>query len=233
MDVQQSNRAPIAFRESCRAALYTILLLAAPLATFYALSFIVWLAVDVYYYRWNYYYEWRMWAACFVGAGAILSLVRWLNHREVRRGVNSPSVAEDAPHAIGRIGTPLNAVQTIRGTWQYSGGKNPPSDDDMWFHITHVNGEALDRPVKIHRQLVDVRYPLPWENDDERENRPTPSEGQSWEIRACETETLIAPAEHRKEFGSFLNSEVQPAVASRPFLLELHGIMPRPVAPSI
>src|SRR5205814_419256 len=106
MDVQQSNRAPIAFRESCRVALYTILLLASPLATYYALSFIVWLAVDVYYYRWNYCYEWRMWAACFVGAGAILSLVRWLNHREVPRRVNSPSVSEDVPQAIGRLVTP-------------------------------------------------------------------------------------------------------------------------------
>jgi hypothetical protein len=74
MDIEKSSRAPIAFRQSCRAALYTILVLISPFIGILAIAAIV-----------AFYRELRMMAGCCFSAAAILALVRWLNRREVPR----------------------------------------------------------------------------------------------------------------------------------------------------
>ncbi len=89
MDVEQSNRAPVAFRESCRAALYTILLLTSPIT----LSFAILLFAGIVD-------RWRSELACCIAAGAILGLVRWLNHREAPRRVKTPAaIPDNAPES--------------------------------------------------------------------------------------------------------------------------------------
>jgi hypothetical protein len=87
MDVEQSNRAPIAFRETCRAALYTILVLASPFLGLLAILVIVEL-----------HRELRMIAACCISAAGILALVRWINRRDAPRRVpgRGSVPAEDA-----------------------------------------------------------------------------------------------------------------------------------------
>ncbi len=74
MDVEQSNRAPVAFRQSCRAALDTIILMTSPITAFVAIAAVV-----------AFYRELRMAAAWCLSAIAVLALVRWLNHRDVPR----------------------------------------------------------------------------------------------------------------------------------------------------
>jgi hypothetical protein len=74
MDVEKSSRAPIAFRQSCHAALYTTLVLISPFIGILAIAAIV-----------AFYRELRMIAACCFSAAAILALVRWLNRRDVPR----------------------------------------------------------------------------------------------------------------------------------------------------
>lgn len=71
IDVEKSSRAPIAFRQSCRAALYTIVVLVSPF---------IGIAAIVAFYR-----EMRVTAACCCSAAAILVLVRWLNLRDSPR----------------------------------------------------------------------------------------------------------------------------------------------------
>jgi hypothetical protein len=74
MEVEQSNRAPAAFRQSCRAALYTILLMTSPITAFLVIAAVVAL-----------YRELRMAAACCLSATAVIALIRWLNLRDVAR----------------------------------------------------------------------------------------------------------------------------------------------------
>jgi hypothetical protein len=92
MDVDQSNRAPIAFRESCRAAFYTILVLVSP---FVGLLAVLTIAL--------FYHELRMIAACCVSAAAILAVVRWVNHRDTARHAKLPFPTADSTEFTGPI----------------------------------------------------------------------------------------------------------------------------------
>jgi hypothetical protein len=72
MELEQSNRAPAAIRKSCRAALYTILLMISPITVLLVIGAVV-----------AFYRELRMAAAWCLSATAVLVIVRWLNRRKV------------------------------------------------------------------------------------------------------------------------------------------------------
>jgi hypothetical protein len=128
---------------------------------------------------------------------------------------------------IGHLGSPLKTLLTIRGTWQHN---RMSKDYGPSFDVTHVNGKALDKPVIFDRVLVHVSYPRPWDEEDESKNSPTPSNGQSWEIRAYETGGFVdSPAEYKKELGMRL-PYLEQATVWRNFKVELHGVMRRPNA---
>jgi hypothetical protein len=129
---------------------------------------------------------------------------------------------------IGHLGSPLKTMLTIRGTWQHA---RSSKDSGPLFHVTYVNGKALDKPVIFHRAIVHVRYPRPWDKDDESKNGPTPSAGQSWEIRAYETGGFSgSPEEYQKELRRELPYLEAVPVWWRSFQVELHGVMQRPDA---
>jgi len=71
MDVEKSSRAPIAFRQSCRAALLTILVLIYPAIAFATVATFL-----------EYQRELFAGARWCLPAVAILALVRWLNRRD-------------------------------------------------------------------------------------------------------------------------------------------------------
>ncbi len=74
MDVEKSSQAPFAFRQSCRAALLTVLVVLSPVALF-----------GLLFDR-----TIRMAAGSVLSAFAILQLVRWLNRRDSPRKVDHP-----------------------------------------------------------------------------------------------------------------------------------------------
>ena len=74
MSMEQSNRAPVAFRQSCRAACYTVILMTSPIVAFFAIAAVI-----------EFYDTLRMPAVCCLSAIAVLALVRWLKHRDVHR----------------------------------------------------------------------------------------------------------------------------------------------------
>jgi hypothetical protein len=78
MDVEKSSRAPIAFRESCRAAAYTVLLMLAPFAI---TGVITVMFLDEMA---------RFTGGCCIAAFAILRFVRWTNRRDDPHRVNLP-----------------------------------------------------------------------------------------------------------------------------------------------
>jgi hypothetical protein len=82
---------------------------------------------------------------------------------------------------IGRLGIPLTTMATLRGTWHHPDERIAVRDDRLWFHVTHVDGEKLERPVEFHRALVHFAN-LSGGSDDEE-----PSDGDSWEVRAYES----------------------------------------------
>lgn len=95
-------------------------------------------------------------------------------------------------------------------------------DSGLVFRVTHVNGKAFDEPVIFHRSLVHVR-----EKYDSREDGPTPSVGQSWEIRAYETGGFTGnPAGYQKELSGLPYVEAVPAWW-RHFQTDVHGIIHR------
>lgn len=120
---------------------------------------------------------------------------------------------------IGRLGSPLETMLTIRGTWKQS---RMAKDSGLVFHVTHVNGKAFDEPVIFHRSLVHMR-----EEYDSREDGLTPSVGQSWEIRAFETGGFSGnPGGYQKEISGLPFVEAVPAWW-RHFQTHVHGIIPR------
>lgn len=123
---------------------------------------------------------------------------------------------------IGRLGSPLETMLTIRGTWKQS---RMAKDSGPVFHVTHVNGKAFDEPVIFHRTLVRVRFSFAFDKNDSRNDGPTPSAGQSWEIRAYETGGFSGnPAEYQKELSGL---PYRQAVTPwwRHFQTDLRGIM--------
>lgn len=77
---------------------------------------------------------------------------------------------------------------------------------------------------------VHVSYPRPWDEFDESKNRPQPSFGQRWEIRAYETGGFVdSPGEYKEELGE-LFPYLEQATVWRNFKVELHGVMRRPDA---
>lgn len=123
---------------------------------------------------------------------------------------------------IGRLGSPLETMLTIRGTWRQS---RMAKDSGLVFHVTHVNGKALDEPVLFHRTLMHVTYPFVSDQDGSREDGPTPSAGEQWEIRAYETGRFSGnPGAYQKELTGFAYIQAVPAWW-RHFQTDLHGIM--------
>jgi len=150
--------------------------------------------------------------------------IKELDGREGVVAVSSDDLESGKVVVIGRLGSPLKTLLTIRGTWQ----RNRMSKDyGPSFHVTHVNGKALDKPVIFYQVLVHVSYPRPWDEHDESKNRPEPCAGQSWEIRAYETGGFVdSPGEYKEELGKLL-PYLEEATVWRNFKVELHGVMQR------
>lgn len=115
---------------------------------------------------------------------------------------------------IGRLGIPIMKTVTLRGTWHRPTGV--PKDPDLLFHVSHVDGKGLEKPVIFHHAVVTVS-----KNQKDREAGKTvkPADGDAWEIIAEET-------------GRFLGEQdptMQSAVWIRGyFLTELVGVLRTP-----
>lgn len=145
--------------------------------------------------------------------------------------VSADDLASGKAIVIGRLGIPLKTMMTVRGIWMYKPPGEFPRKPTRYppFHVTHVNGKKLEKPVEFYGDLVHVTYPLPWDDSDKESKEPTPSDGDIWELRVYETGKFrLRPPEFATELGEPPDSLYSLPEWESPFLVELHGIMQRP-----
>jgi hypothetical protein len=161
----------------------------------------------------------------------ILALKQQTPDRIIRGSVTAADLSSGTVAVTGNLGIPLKTMATVRGTWRYSEG--PTKERGPWFLVTNVNGKALNQLVEFHRGSVHVEYPSPNGESGASKKVPTPSDEDTWELRAYEIGAFHAPpVAYYEETGRGDKKLVQRAVWDRNFLTELHGIMPRPDPPA-
>lgn len=90
----------------------------------------------------------------------------------------------DQYQILGRLGKPLGEYSAIRGYWQK--GKIPRGRDVyhlLLFHVTHLNGSALEKPIIFDRKWSGVQSygGLPFDPPVGK-----PVESEIWEMRVVE-----------------------------------------------
>ena len=96
--------------------------------------------------------------------------------------------------ALGQLGFPLRDVVSVQGSWvELTDGPAKPGST-LWFRVTEVNGQQLDKPVSFRG--IDVKVVEKGGKSVER------VKGEQWELRAYETWPDYGhPAEFDKEMG--------------------------------
>jgi len=146
---------------------------------------------------------------------------------EDKSTVTAEDLATGKVIVIGRLGLPLRTMTTIRGTWRYPDqSKGATKEYALRLHVTHVDGKPLGAPVEFGIDEVRVRSRV---GLGSTERSASAVDGAELELRAYEIGQFHgAPGAYWRELGSPLVPAA--SVYSRPFMTELHGIVP-PNAP--
>jgi|GEM_PF-4645082 len=143
--------------------------------------------------------------------------------------VSADDLASGKVTVVGRLGIPLRTMITVRGTWRSlpplrHGNARKPADHS--FYVSHVNGNALAKPVEFVRGLVRGTTA-----DGTELTELKPADGEQWELRVYETGGFRGqPAEYWKERGDGIPQ--YPHWGQGAFVTELDGILKNSVAPS-
>lgn len=117
---------------------------------------------------------------------------------------------------IGHLGRPLHTMMTVRGVWHFPA--RVEKDNSLRFRVTHIDGQALERPVTFHGDLVHE-----WSRASRKQSKTKRSEGDTWEMLAYESGHFDnIPAGWHEALGWQIEGRMFGG-----FVVELHGAIVR------
>jgi hypothetical protein len=137
-----------------------------------------------------------------------------------RQSLNVTDMGTDY-ELIGRLGSPLGTMMTIKGTWGYPDqSKGPTKVRDLLFTITEIDGVTCKHPLTIDVWSVQVidkqrRSLIP------QHEKHSDLDGVTWELRVYETGRHYSMPQEYYNFRGPIAMRQSP-----PFVSELVGYLP-------